>query len=404
MPANQQYATNVPQTFITGQINPTATVMSVNSSSGWPSVFPFTAVLEIGTSLQEPIDVTNVSGTTWTIVRAIDGTVGFTHNPNATVTHADIGRDFRESRSHIDAATSPDATGSDVHGIGNGNAVVGTGTAQTVTNKAFGTGNTYPVGVSMGTAAWGGGGPLTEQTLSFTGLTGATAATSRLAGSTSTGGPPVGGTFLTGDVVEDQLFGALWICTAGGTPGTWAPVGGRVLLGTISPSSTATTFANATLALPAAASNFKHLEIEYSLQISGSTATGPTPIFMQLSGISTNYNWTRITFNNGGALGTAGTDGASNASVGLAWNSNTGSPTNGQGVGKIVIPNFNSTSFKRAWESTAGGGDGTTASTQMVSTFSGSVNSTAAVTSVAFATSSAGTWTAGSKISVYAIS
>jgi hypothetical protein len=127
MPTGQQYATNVPQTTLTGSVNASATSFSVASSASWPSV-PFTAVLDIGTSSQEPVDVTTVVGTTWTVTRNIDGTTGFSHAIGATVTHADIGRDFREARSHIDASTA-------VHGIAG--AVVGTSDSQTLTNKTL---------------------------------------------------------------------------------------------------------------------------------------------------------------------------------------------------------------------------------------------------------------------------
>ncbi len=54
------------------------------------------------------------------------------------------------------------------------------------------------------------------------GLTGATTA-SRYVGGTTTG-HPVSGTFSTGDFVIDQS-GSLWICTSGGTPGTWVALG-----------------------------------------------------------------------------------------------------------------------------------------------------------------------------------
>jgi len=53
------------------------------------------------------------------------------------------------------------------------------------------------------------------------GLTGATAA-SRYAGATA-GGPPASGTFSTGDFVVDQT-GIVWVCTSGGTSGTWTPL------------------------------------------------------------------------------------------------------------------------------------------------------------------------------------
>jgi hypothetical protein len=54
-----------------------------------------------------------------------------------------------------------------------------------------------------------------------TGLTGATSA-SRYVGATASGAPG-SGTFVTGDFVIDQT-GAFWICTTGGSPGTWTEV------------------------------------------------------------------------------------------------------------------------------------------------------------------------------------
>ena len=56
-------------------------------------------------------------------------------------------------------------------------------------------------------------------TVGVTGITGATA-NSRYAGATVSG-PPASGTFALGDMVPDQA-GKIWICTAAGTPGTWA--------------------------------------------------------------------------------------------------------------------------------------------------------------------------------------
>jgi len=55
------------------------------------------------------------------------------------------------------------------------------------------------------------------------GLTGATAA-SRWVGATASGAP-ASGTFVVGDFVIDQT-GNVWVCTTGGSPGTWQPVGG----------------------------------------------------------------------------------------------------------------------------------------------------------------------------------
>lgn len=57
------------------------------------------------------------------------------------------------------------------------------------------------------------------------GLPGAVAA-SRYAGATVSG-PPQSGSFSVGDWVPDQS-GAIWICTAPGSPGTWAQAGAAI--------------------------------------------------------------------------------------------------------------------------------------------------------------------------------
>lgn len=58
--------------------------------------------------------------------------------------------------------------------------------------------------------------------LKVDGPTGATAAT-RFGGGTLSGAP-TSGSWLTGDFVSDHS-GKMWVCTAGGSPGTWADVG-----------------------------------------------------------------------------------------------------------------------------------------------------------------------------------
>lgn len=152
MPTGQQYSSTAPQTSITSGITNTATSITVASNTGWPTTTPFTAVFGIGTALQEAFDVTaGASGTNWTIVRGVDGTLAQAQPANQTVTHADIARDFREARAHIDATGPTDTTGQAVHGLSTG-AVVGTSDAQTLSNKTF----SGPI--TMGAGAWTGTG------------------------------------------------------------------------------------------------------------------------------------------------------------------------------------------------------------------------------------------------------
>ncbi len=62
-------------------------------------------------------------------------------------------------------------------------------------------------------------GQQTVQDLAVSGITGATTA-SRYVGGTS-GGAPTTGTFAVNDYVVDSASQTLWLCTAGGSPGTW---------------------------------------------------------------------------------------------------------------------------------------------------------------------------------------
>ncbi|HET7640097.1 MAG TPA: hypothetical protein VFK47_15325 [Ktedonobacteraceae bacterium] len=336
MPTGQQYATNVPQTTLTGLINPTATLMSVNSSSGWPAT-PFTAVLDIGTSLQEPIDVTNITGTTWTIVRAIDGTVGFTHPVNSTVTHADIGRDFREARSHIDSAGPLDASSEAVHGLTNtaGNVVVGTKESQTLTNKTL----TSPTlnGSSTFNGTIGGSANMAIQTVGVSGTGGSAAQASRDMG-TTTSGPPTSSTYNAGDHVWDQA-GNLWFCTVGGTPGTWVPAQGHAEI------------FNSILGSPAANFSFNvpswvnHLELKYTAR-SNAAATGGTFINLQFNSDTANhYSWQQ-------KANATGVDSNSNSGASLVAFIRVGvAPkgsdlTNSYGTGTVFVGNIKSNQFK----------------------------------------------------------
>jgi len=80
--------------------------------------------------------------------------------------------------------------------------------------------------------------------LAPTGLPGALAA-SRYVGAT-TGGAPVTGTFAVGDWVVDQT-GTHWVCTAAGTPGTWASGPVVTALAPVALTDAATVLVNAAL-------------------------------------------------------------------------------------------------------------------------------------------------------------
>jgi hypothetical protein len=133
----RNFVSTAPDTALNGGIDNVQTAIAVASSSGYPAA-PFTAAIQPDTGSEELIEVTNVSGTNWTVTRGIDGTSAIAHTNGASVRHVASARDFNEANAHINATQN-------VHGIGAGNAVVGTGTAQTLVNK------TYSSGVLSGT-------------------------------------------------------------------------------------------------------------------------------------------------------------------------------------------------------------------------------------------------------------
>jgi hypothetical protein len=394
MPTGQNYATNVPQTTLTGLINPTAPVCSVFSSSGWPAT-PFTAIFDIGTSSQEPVDVTNITGTTWTITRAIDGTVGMTHGVGATITHGDIGRDFHEMRAHIDASTSNDGTGHSVHGLTASSSVVGTTDIQTLTNKTI-SAATFTGNQTLGSGTWTGTGGLAEQTLTFTGQTGANASLTQFAG-TVAAGPPTSGTFITGAVVYDTAYLGQWLCTSGGTPGTWIPIT-RMLLATNTPTTNTTAFGS----IP---QGFTHLVIEYNARTSNAGANIDY-ITMQLNGDSTSsYSWRAF-----GARQTSlaapvsfldGSTGLNTSmNCGMVWTSKLSNAASGRGV--IELPYYTDTSFWKEMLFRSSAGDGT--NDALTVSGGGMRNSTpaAAITSITILTA-AGNFLTGSTFKLYGL-
>lgn len=244
-----------------GNIGPGQLSSSISASgtptftvTGWPSSIPtgglpFVVVIGPGLSNEEKILLSGFSAGTATVsARGWDATVGVSHNPGEIVKLEWDSTSAQDMDDHVYLPARDDHTqylNVARHDLTarHGPAVVLHGNTGSLSNddhsqyaRTDGTRpitgtQTFNAGLSVagGTATTGpiaASGEVAVPDLNVAGLTGAVAGM-RIVGAHV--GAPVTGSFLTNDALWDPALAGFWLCTAGGTPGTWLPPVGAVV-------------------------------------------------------------------------------------------------------------------------------------------------------------------------------
>ena len=106
-----RYYANGPAHALSAAVADSSTTsIQVDSVSGWPTQFPFTIIIDKDGILEEICDVTDVLGTTLTIVRGADSSLASAHAAGVSVVHGVSAREFRESNTHINSTENVHGT------------------------------------------------------------------------------------------------------------------------------------------------------------------------------------------------------------------------------------------------------------------------------------------------------
>lgn len=123
----RNYSSTTREMSLLGAADTSATAVSLDSLQGLPTP-PFTLILSAGTTSEEVVLATEISGSLVTITRAQGGTTARSHTAGAPVLHGVFGGDLQDFQDHVQATTS-------VHGTTG--ALVDAGSAQVLTNKTL---------------------------------------------------------------------------------------------------------------------------------------------------------------------------------------------------------------------------------------------------------------------------
>lgn len=149
MAPNRYYSSAAQPGTLAASMTASQTTLQITASPaslGWPTSYPYTLLLDWGTSKNEVVTITQAATGTGpytfaNVTRGADGTTGVTHTAPQNVYHGTSAQDDAEPQIHMGATgptTNPTTGGAvPVHGIGSGSAVVGTTDTQTLTGKTL---------------------------------------------------------------------------------------------------------------------------------------------------------------------------------------------------------------------------------------------------------------------------
>jgi len=147
MPAvNRYYSSVAVDTKLSSAITDSALTLTVASTTGFPTSYPYTLAIGYDLSNEELVTIISASGTTLTVGttvagganiagRGVDGTNDQAHAAGEPVKHVVSARDMTESQAHIAAEAG-------AHGVTG--SFVGTSDTQTLTNKTITGGTVNP--------------------------------------------------------------------------------------------------------------------------------------------------------------------------------------------------------------------------------------------------------------------
>jgi hypothetical protein len=124
---SRYYSSTAAKTTLSSSVDSSSASILLAAPSGLPSQYPFTLILEKDTANEEIVTVTNLVGSSYSVLRGVDGSTAKAHSVGATVEHGVSARDFAESRTHESSTNAHGVTGD----------IVGTGGTQTLTGKTL---------------------------------------------------------------------------------------------------------------------------------------------------------------------------------------------------------------------------------------------------------------------------